>query len=135
MDLCANKSLLHCPNVYSFLASMFQILEIKLESSVIDRLNVPGMIDKYPSRFFHCKLIYMYARMTDISSRTTEEPHARTSKRTLNLPFWVRKHFLTFSLRFPLNLAEITYGKNIYFTLSWSKTCCSPPSTPPCTML
>lgn len=81
---------------------MFQILEIKLESSVIDRLNVPGMIDKYPLRFFHCKLIYMYARMTDISSRTTEVPHARTSKRTLNL--------LAFS-------GEETFS-NIFFTVS-----------------
>lgn len=78
---------------------MFQILEIKLESSVVDSLNVPGMIDKYPLRFFHCKLIYMYARMTDISSRTTEVPHARTSKRVLNLLVFLCKetffyHFL-----------------------------------------
>lgn len=81
---------------------MFQILEIKLESSVVDRLNVPGMIDKYPLRFFHCKLIYMYARMIDISSRTTELPHARTSKRMLNLLAFLSKE--TFS--------------NLFFTVS-----------------
>lgn len=74
---------------------MFQILEIKLESSVVDSLNVPGMIDKYPLHFFYCKLIYMYARMTDISSRTTEVPHARTSKRALNLLAFLGKE--TFS--------------------------------------
>lgn len=28
-----------------------QILEIELESSVVEKLNVPRMIDKYP---FHC---------------------------------------------------------------------------------
>lgn len=30
----------------------FQIFEIKLESSVVEQLNVPMMIDKYPSIWF-----------------------------------------------------------------------------------
>lgn len=30
----------------------FQIFEIKLESSVVEQLNVPKMIDKYPSICF-----------------------------------------------------------------------------------
>lgn len=30
----------------------FQIFEIKLESSVVEQLNVPKMIDKYPSIWF-----------------------------------------------------------------------------------
>lgn len=37
-----------------FLIFAFQIFEVKLESSVVEQLNVPKMIDKYPQITFFC---------------------------------------------------------------------------------
>lgn len=49
MCYCLVIKLLRYPNADEKFT--FQLLEIKLESSVVENLNIPRMIDKYPLNF------------------------------------------------------------------------------------